>query len=332
MVYMRYNSNVSNVLHNVVGYNLYNFIAKLLNFSRFFTIFAIMTVSYPQKAYQFPPTLCLRGKLMEIKKPLVMGILNLTSDSFYAESRSLTPQDALKRARAMLDDGADIIDIGACSTRPGSVSVSAEEEMARLDKPLEAIREAFPDAILSLDTFRGDVADECVRRFDIDIVNDISGSLDEKMLETVVKNQVGYVLTHMRGTPEDMMSRCDYGEDVTADVVRELAFSLDRIHRAGVANVIIDPGFGFAKTTAQNLQLLEHLDCLEVLGCPVLAGLSRKTMVRDAGECDINGALVSTIVLNTVSLMKGASIIRVHDVKEGAQTVKTIYNFLRTSD
>lgn len=277
------------------------------------------------------PVLNLGGRLLHMQRPMVMGILNLTPDSFYAPSRIRTAEDAVGRARTMLEDGADIIDIGACSTRPGSESVSAEEEMERLAKPLEAIREAFPEAILSVDTFSGEVAAECISRYNVDIINDISGNPDGRMLEAVASRPVGYVLTHMRGTPADMMSRCYYGEDVVADVVKELAFGLDRLHRHGVANVIVDPGFGFAKTTPQNLMILSRLDCLKVLGCPILAGLSRKTMVRDAGECGVGESLVSTVALNTVALMKGAAIIRVHDVKEGVQTAKTVYNLLQLS-
>lgn len=273
-------------------------------------------------------SLCLRGKLIEIERPLVMGILNLTPDSFYAPSRRQTAEEAVKRVGSMIEEGADIIDIGACSTRPGSESVSAEEETGRLRAPLEAIRKAYPDVLISLDTFRGEVADECIERFEIDIINDISGNPDERMIETVATHQAGYILTHMRGIPANMMTRCDYGEDVVADVVKELAFSLDRLHRHGGANVIVDPGFGFAKTTEQNLRILNHLDYLKVLGCPVLAGISRKTMVRDAGECDLADSLVSTVALNAVALMKGASVIRVHDVREGRQTVRTITNLL----
>ena len=274
----------------------------------------------------------IRGSLLQLECPLVMGILNLTPDSFYAPSRIQSAEEAVKRVRAMLDEGADIIDVGACSTRPGSEPVSAEEELQRLEAPLSAIRDAFPEAIISLDTFRASVADDAIKRWKVDIINDISGGADSAMFETVARNKVHYILMHMRGTPADMDSHCDYGDDVVADVVRELAFRLDILRQHGVADVIVDPGFGFAKNTEQNLRLLSHLDYLKVLGCPILAGISRKRMVRKAGECDASDALVSTVALNSVALMKGASIIRVHDVREGVQTAKTIYKLCLASE
>lgn len=291
-----------------------------------------MTESDLQKAYRSPFTLHIKGRLMEITRPLVMGILNLTPDSFYSPSRIQSAEDAVKRVRAMLDEGADIIDVGACSTRPGSEPVSAEEELQRLEAPLSAIRDAFPEAIVSLDTFRASVADESIKRWKVDIINDISGGADSAMFETVGRHKVPYILMHMRGTPADMDSHCDYGDDVVADVVRELAFRLDTLRQHGVADVIVDPGFGFAKNTEQNLRLLSHLDYLKVLGCPILAGISRKRMVREAGECDASDAMVSTVALNSVALMKGASIIRVHDVREGVQTAKTIYKLCLASE
>lgn len=287
-----------------------------------------MTVSDPQKAFTLPYTLCLKGRIVEIRRPLVMGILNLTPDSFYAPSRTGGAAEAVKRVRTMIAEGADIIDVGACSTRPGSDSATEEEEWKRLEEPLDAIRANFPDVLISLDTFRASIAGEAVSRWEVDIINDISGAADPEMAATVARCKAAYILTHMRGTPADMMTRCEYGDDVVADVVRELAFALDGLQDEGVANVIVDPGFGFAKTTDQNLQILNRLEDLQVLGCPILAGLSRKTMVRDAGGCDAEDSLVSTISLNAVALMKGASIIRVHDVAEGAQTAKTIHNLL----
>lgn len=261
---------------------------------------------------------------MELKRPLVMGILNLTPDSFYEPSRQKGVSEAVGRVERMLEEGADIIDIGACSTRPGSISVSAEEELARLEHPMEAIRKAFPDALISLDTFRASVAASAIERWGIDIINDISGLADPEMTETVAAGKVVYVLTHMRGTPHDMMEHCDYGVDVTAEVVRDLAFKLDSLRAAGVCDVIIDPGFGFAKTTRQNLDLLARLERFSLLGCPILAGISRKRMTREAAGCSVDDALVPTVAMNAVALMKGASIIRVHDVREGVLTARTI--------
>ena len=273
------------------------------------------------------PKINLRGRLLEFSRPYVMGILNLTPDSFHAASRVSDPKEAVRRVRGMIDDGADIIDIGGCSTRPGSESVGMEEEWQRLEEPLKAIREAFPEVIISIDTFHAEIARRCISEWSVDIVNDVSGGKDPKMFDTVAREGAGYVLMHTRGTPASMDSLCNY-EEVVADVVRELAFRLDEAHAKGVCNVIVDPGFGFAKTTEQNLKLLKQLDYLKVLGCPILAGISRKRMVRESGECDAADSLISTVALNTVALMKGASIIRVHDVKEGVQTARTISRML----
>lgn len=260
---------------------------------------------------------------MELTRPLVMGIVNVTPDSFYEGSRASTPEEVVTRVGTMLGEGADIVDIGACSTRPGSVSVDADEEIRRLEGPLEAVRRAFPEAVLSLDTFRASVADECIRRWSVDIVNDISGGADPDMFRVVGNRGVPYVLTHMRGTPADMDSRCSYG-DVVADVTRELAFRLNEARLAGIADVFVDPGFGFAKTVGQNLLLLRHLVCLEVLGCPLLVGISRKRMARIPGSENAAASLASTVALNAVAVSKGAAVIRVHDVTEGVAVARSI--------
>ena len=276
-----------------------------------------------ESGYDKSLMLTLRGRLVALRKPLVMGIINVTPDSFHAGSRAMKAADAVGMARTMLSEGADILDIGGCSTRPGSESVRAEEELRRLERPLEAIREAFPNAVISVDTFRASVARECIERWNVDIINDISGGEDPEMASTVARAGVAYILMHIRGVPADMDSRTDY-DDVVADVTRELAFRLDSLRAQGVWNVIVDPGFGFAKTTEQNYALLAHLDRLKILGCPLLVGMSRKRMAREAAQCDASEALIPTVALNSVALMKGASIIRVHDVKEGVQTAKVI--------
>lgn len=252
-----------------------------------------------------------------------MGIINLTPDSFYAPSCKPSVSEALAQASAMVQAGADILDIGACSTRPGSESAGEEQEMERLAAPLDAIRKAFPHTLVSVDTFRASVAKECLRRWDVDIINDVSGGTDPEMLKVVARHGAGYILMHMRGTPADMQTKCNY-KDVVAEVIEELAFRVDAARRAGVCNLIVDPGFGFAKDTMQNFALLRNLNKFEVLGCPVLVGMSRKKMVREAGECELSDSLTSTIALNAVALTNGASIIRVHDVREGVQTAKTI--------
>lgn len=279
-----------------------------------------------------PPSITLRGRIVEFDRPWVMGILNITPDSFYAPSRVTDPREIVRRARAMLKAGADILDIGACSTRPGSESAGEEEELQRLVPALDALRNELPDAIISVDTFRAKVAEECIRRWNADIINDISGGEDPEMFATVAAGKAGYVLMHMRGTPSDMDSRCAYGSDIVADVVRELAFKLDRARQAQLSNVIVDPGFGFAKTTEQNLVILKRLSCLKELGCPIMVGISRKRMAREAGGSDAADSLTATIALNAVALMNGASIIRVHDVEEGYYTAESMGKLWRVSE
>ena len=274
--------------------------------------------------YRVPLTLNLRGRLLEFSRPLVMGILNITPDSFFDKSRIMGAEEAAKRAGMMLAQGADILDIGACSTRPGSSAVSVDEELARLEGPLEAIRKANPGAVISVDTFRADVALECLLRWNVDIINDISGGEEEGMFETVAEFGAGYVLMHMRGTPADMDLHCDYTTDVTTEVVKELSFKLAKARLAGVANVIVDPGFGFAKNSEQNYELLANLEKLKVLECPVLAGVSRKRFVREAADCDVTDALIPTVAMNAVAILNGADIIRVHDVAEGFLTAKAV--------
>lgn len=260
----------------------------------------------------------LRGRLVELTRPWVMGILNVTPDSFYEPSRVSEPVKAVARVGEMLDAGADIIDIGACSTRPGARLVSPEEEMKRLSAALEAVRAAYPDAVISVDTFRASVARECLSRWNVEIINDISGGDDPEMYDVVARHGAVYVLMHKRGLPEDMDTRCEYG-DVVADVVRELAFRLNEARKAGICDVIVDPGFGFAKTVGQNLRLLDNLELFRELGCPLLVGISHKRMTGSLTDSE-----VPTVTLNAVALYKGANIIRVHDVEAGVSTAQTI--------
>lgn len=270
-----------------------------------------------------PLTLSIKGKIIQLTRPLVMGIINVTPDSFYSESRAEDIADVLKRVKTMLQEGADIIDIGACSTRPGSKSVSAEEEMRRLSTALDAIRKEYPEALLSVDTFRASVAEECLKKWDVDIINDVSGGSDPDMYRVVAKYNAGYILMHMRSTPENMEKHCDY-KDVVTDVIRELAFRINKAHAEGVCNVIVDPGFGFAKDLTHNYMLLKHLEYFKVLGCPILVGVSRKRMTREGDDPSSEAAKVASIALNAVAISKGANIIRVHDVKESVATAKSI--------
>jgi dihydropteroate synthase len=222
----------------------------------------------------------------------------------------------------MLDEGADVIDVGACSTRPGSEQVDAQGEMSRLQWALDVIRRIAPDVILSVDTYRAEVARRCVMEWGADIINDISGGLiDEEMFPTVAELQVPYVLMHMRGTPETMSSLTDYG-NVAADVLEWMARRIYGLRQLGVADIIADPGFGFAKTMEQNYELLARLEAFHALNAPLLVGVSRKRMIYTPLGCTADDALNGTTVINTIALQQGAHILRVHDVKAAAEAVR----------
>lgn len=266
----------------------------------------------------------IKGSLRHFHKPWVMGILNVTPDSFFAESRTIETDDIRRRVDDLISQGADIIDIGGYSSRPGAPEVSTDEEYSRLARGLEAIRKYHPDTLISVDTFRADVARRCVSDWEADIINDISGgNLDAEMWPTVAELQVPYILMHMRGTPSSMQSLCDYN-DVTADVIRDLAFKIDAMHQLGIADIIVDPGFGFAKDINQNYQLMAELDQFKQLNAPLLVGISRKSMIYRPLDITPQTAINGTTVLNTFALLHGANILRVHDVKEAVEAVKII--------
>ncbi len=271
-----------------------------------------------------PFTLNLRGRLAEYSRPVVMGVLNVTPDSFYSGSRAQTHADITRRARQLVADGAAMLDIGAYSSRPGADDVSADEELRRLEAGLSAVREAVGyDIPISVDTFRADVARRAVE-WGADIINDISGGLlDEGMFETVADLHVPYILMHMRGTPATMQTMTDY-TDVVADVIGELSHKLSRLEELGVADVIIDPGFGFAKTLDQNYRLLSQLDAFAILGRPVLVGMSRKSMLTRLLGIDATEALVPTAIVGALALERGAAILRVHDPREAAQAIAIV--------
>ena len=272
----------------------------------------------PFKTY----SLNLKGRLVTIDWPWVMGIINITPDSFYSGSRVVDEQTLIERVGMMLDDGADVLDVGACSTRPGSEQVDAQGEMARLDWALNAIRREFPDVILSVDTYRADVARRCVEEWGADIINDISaGMLDPEMFATVARLRVPYVLMHMRGTPETMSSLTDY-QNVAAEVLEWMARRIDELRQMGVADIIADPGFGFAKTLEQNYELLARLEAFHGLDAPLLVGVSRKRMIYTPLQCTADEALNGTTVINTIALQQGAHFLRVHDVKAAVEAVK----------
>lgn len=265
-------------------------------------------------------SLNIRGRLIEYFRPAVMGILNVTPDSFFAGSR-ISGSEAYREAKRMLSEGADMIDVGACSTRPGSVPPSASEEWERLAPALESIREALPEAVISVDTFRAEVARKSVERYNVDIINDVGGSrLDPEMLPAVADLGVAYVAMHMRGTPQTMTQLVAYG-DVTAEVIEDLARLVAEARSLGIADVIADPGFGFAKTIEQNFRILADLEAFRSLGCPLLVGVSRKGMIWKTLGTGPEDALNGTTVINTLALERGAGILRVHDVKAAREAV-----------
>lgn len=272
----------------------------------------------PFKTY----SLNLKGRLVTIDRPWVMGIINVTPDSFYSGSRVNDECALADRVCQMVAEGADVLDVGACSTRPGSDQVDEQEEMRRLQWSLQLIREVAPDVITSVDTYRATVARRCVEEWGVDIINDISGgTLDDDMFKTVAQLRVPYVIMHMRGTPDTMAGLTDYA-DVTAEVLEWLARRIDTLRQMGVDDVIADPGFGFAKTLEQNYEMLARLEAFHALDAPLLVGVSRKRMIYTPLDCDATGALNGTTVVNTLALQQGAHILRVHDVKAAVEAVK----------
>ena len=274
-------------------------------------------------------TIRIGGELMNFSHPRIMAILNATPDSFYSRSRLLIEdEDACaesigKAAWEKLEAGADILDVGGYSTRPGAPEVSPEEEWRRLRIALSGIRTLCgAEVAVSVDTFRADIAEKCVSEFNVQIINDIAGgTLDERMFQTVADLKVAYVLMHTRGNPQTMTGLTDY-EDVSREVLSDLAFKADKLHTLGVADVILDPGFGFAKSVEGNFRLLDELPEFVKLGMPVLAGLSRKSMIWRTLGISPEESLNGTMALNMVALLKGADILRVHDVKEAQECVE----------
>ena len=255
-----------------------------------------------------PYTLNIGGQLLSLERPLVMGILNATTESFYEASQMHTADAVAERALTMLREGASIIDVGGCSTKPGLAPVSEEEEMRRLGMALAAIRTVAPEAILSVDTFRASIAERCVREFGVQMINDVSGGeADERMFATVADLQVPYVLTCNKGRWTELMY--------------DLAERIGRLHLMGVNDVIVDPGFGFGKTLDDNYRLMAHLEELHLLECPLLVGVSRKSMIYKHLDITPTEALNGTTALHTVALMKGTHILRVHDVKAAREAI-----------
>jgi len=264
-----------------------------------------------------------KGKLIDLSSPAVMAILNLTPDSFYANSRISTIDEALKATENFLNEGAKFIDIGAYSSRPGAADITIDEELKRLIPIVEAITKEFPDALISIDTFRAKVAEETISA-GAHLINDISaGNLDEQMFETVAKLQVPYVMMHMKGTPQNMQENPTY-HNIVEEVSTYFSEKLAILNKKGVKDIIIDPGFGFAKTISHNYELLQQMEQLNSFELPILVGFSRKSMVTKVLNNKSVDALNGTTVLNTSALLKGAKILRVHDVKEAMECVKLV--------
>ncbi|QQR87118.1 MAG: dihydropteroate synthase [Flavobacteriales bacterium] len=273
--------------------------------------------------YAPPLTWRLKDRLIEPRFPMVMGIINATTDSFHGASRATTVDDALHLADRLLTEGASILDIGGASSRPGSSEVPESEELGRVVPIIEAIARRFPDALLSIDTWRARVAHDAANA-GAGMVNDIgAGLLDEAMFNTVAKLGVPYVAMHMQGTPATMQQSPVYG-DVAAEVTLYLSQRLSAAHNAGIADVILDPGFGFGKSTAHNYTLLKELPRVKNLGAPLLLGLSRKRMINEVLGTKPEEALNGTTSLNTIALLHGADILRVHDVKEAVECVRLV--------
>ncbi|MEO6611221.1 MAG: dihydropteroate synthase [Chitinophagaceae bacterium] len=268
-------------------------------------------------------TLNCKGRLLVIDKPIIMGIINTTPDSFYSGSRQQGTDAVLRQAEQMINEGAVILDIGGQSTRPGSRQLSAEEEAERVLIPLENLHRHFPETYLSVDTFYAKVATEAVAA-GASIINDISaGSMDEGMLPAVNSLGVPYVLLHMKGTPATMQLQTQY-DNVVKEVLDFLIRKVAELHRMGIKDIIVDPGFGFGKSIGHNFQLLKHLSVFTMLDCPLLLGISRKSTVSKTLDVPVDEALNGTTVLHTIGLMNKASILRVHDVKEAKQAIQLV--------
>lgn len=266
----------------------------------------------------------IQGRLFDLSVPQVMGIINITPDSFFAASRKQADEELIERCRQIIDEGGSMIDIGAQSTTSSSTFLTAKEEAARLMPALKLIRNEFPHAILSVDTFYADVAKQAVEEFGVDIINDISGGqIDDRMFPVVAQLQVPYVLMHMRGVPQTMQQLTDYN-DLIQDILYYFSERKTKLNLLGVNDVMIDPGFGFSKTLSQNYELMAFLKYFHIFEEPMLVGISRKSMIYKLLGNSAEESLNGTSVLNTVALLSGASILRVHDVKEAVECVKIV--------
>jgi dihydropteroate synthase len=269
-------------------------------------------------------TIQVKGRLIDISEPTVMGIINITPDSFYDASRVTGGQMVLNRVSQIVNEGGSFVDIGSYSSRPGAADVSEEEEKLRLAPVLKLVRGKYPNIIISVDTFRSEIASWAVNECGADIINDISaGEMDKNMFKTIAQLKVPYIIMHMRGTPQNMQANPEY-KNAPKEVISELSEKVYALKNIGVNDIIIDPGFGFSKTIEHNYQILEKLEIFRIFELPLLVGVSRKSMIYKVLESTPEESLNGTSVLNTIALMKGANILRVHDVKEAVEAVKLV--------
>jgi len=275
-------------------------------------------------------TIRCRQQLVSLERPLVMGILNITPDSFYDGGRYTNSDKILEHAQKMVDEGASIIDVGAVSTRPKAPKISVGQEIERLTPVLEMLKKKIPSTLISVDTYQSKVAEFVVKNFEVDIINDISaGTMDKNMIETVAKLQVPYIAMHIQGTPQTMQQNPVY-DDVVFDIIKFFSERISLMKQAGIADIIIDPGFGFGKTIKHNFELLKRLDEFKIFELPLLVGLSRKSMIYKTLNTTPESALNGTTALNMVALLNGTNILRVHDVREAVETV-AIFNKIHNS-
>ena len=269
-------------------------------------------------------TINCNGSLLDFSVPRIMGILNVTPDSFYDGGYYYDPKSLSKRIKQLVEEGADIIDVGGYSSRPGADHIPAKEEWGRLEPVLKRIREDYPEAIVSVDTFRAGIAREAVETYKVDIVNDISaGELDENMFDTIAELQVPYIMMHMKGTPQNMKEMATY-DDLVGEVMDYFSQKYDQLRKKGVNDVIIDPGIGFGKNIEHNFLLMKKLEQFQLFNLPLLLGISRKSMIFKTLNIEPADALNGTTVMNTVGLLSGADILRVHDVKEAREAIKLV--------
>lgn len=266
----------------------------------------------------------IKGQLIDFSVPKVMGVLNITPDSFYDGGRYTEKEKIVSKVEKMICEGVDFIDVGANSSRPGAAVISYEEELRRLSETMELLRSGFPESIISIDTFRSGIARKMVEEYGADMINDISaGDMDKEMFSTIADLRIPYVMMHMQGTPKTMQKNPKYN-NVVKEIITVFVCKMEKLKRLGVDDIILDPGFGFGKNLDHNYELMNGLGLFTVLNKPIMVGVSRKSMIGKLLGCTPDEALNGTVVLNTVALMKGVDILRVHDVKEAVEAIKII--------